>query len=119
MYEKLDYCYESNELNLKYLTDKRLFEMDLMFQWGEWILVFAQVSLHRYLLRELNKSYIRTVAHLALDVVLSFDLHSVSVDSSPLIYYSNDAPMIQMHTWDWILERPTVEVACHLSVVMG
>lgn len=37
LYEELNYLYELNELNLKYLTDKRLFEMDSTFQWVEWI----------------------------------------------------------------------------------
>lgn len=70
------------------------------------------MSIHRYLLRELNRSYIRTVARFAFDVALSFDLQFVSASSNPLIDFSYEA-MLQMHTWDWILGRPMVEVVCH------
>lgn len=115
LYEEFCYFYESNNQNLKYLADKRLVEMDLVLRWGAW-LGFAQVSIH--LLRELSKSYTHTVARFAFDAVLAFDLRIVSAISNQLIDFPSEA-LIQMHTWDWILGRPMVQVVCHLSAGTG
>lgn len=81
-------------------------------------MLIHQVFDFRYLFRVLNKSYIHTVARFEFVAVLFSGYLFVSEISNQLIFFANEV-LIETHTLDWILERSTVEVDCHLSVVTG